>query len=46
MAIDGLQSIPRDSDNKCMAAMLVEQTKETFEKCFVYVHQDGEDDVM
>ena len=28
-----------------MAAMLVEQTKETFKKSFVYVHQHGGDDV-
>ena len=42
---DGFQPIPRDSINKGMAAMLVEQTKEVLEKSFVYVHQHGCDDV-
>ena len=42
---DGLQPIPRDSVNKGMAAMLLEQTKEVLEKSFVYVHQHGGDDV-
>ena len=44
--IDGLQPIPRDSANKGMAAMLVEQTKEILEKSFVYVHHHGGEDVM
>ena len=43
--IDGLQPIPRDSVNNGMAAMLVEQTKEVFEKSFVHVHQHGGDDI-
>jgi len=33
--IDGLQPIPRDSVNKGIAAMLVEQTNEALEKSFV-----------
>ena len=43
--IDGLQPIPRDSVDKGIATMLVEQTKEVLEKSFVYVHQHGGDDV-
>ena len=43
-AIDGLQPIPRDSANKSTAAMLVKQTKDVFEKSFVYVHHHGGDD--
>ena len=35
LVIDGLQPIPRDSVNKDMAAMLVEQTEEVLEKSFV-----------
>ena len=41
--IDGLQPIPRDSFNKGMAVMLVEQTKEVLEEYFVYVYQYGGD---
>ena len=33
---DGWQTILRDSGNKGMAAMLVEQTKEVLEKTFLY----------
>ena len=43
--IDGLQPIPKDSVNKGVAAMLVEQTKEVLDKSFVDVHQHGGGDV-
>ena len=36
---------PKDSVNKGMVVMLVEQTKGLLEKSFVYVHQRGGDDV-
>ena len=45
LSIDCLQPIPRDSVNKGMTAMLVEQTKEVWEKSFVYVHHHGGNDV-
>ena len=40
-----LQSIPRESNNKDVAAMLVELTIEANEKSFVIVHQYGGNDV-
>ena len=44
LAILDLQSIPRESNNKDMAAMLVELTREANEESFVIVHQhDGND---
>ena len=42
--IDGLQPIPRDSINKGMAAMLVEQINKSFGET-VYDHQHGSDGV-
>ena len=44
-AIDGLQPVPRNSFDKGMVTMLMEQTKEAFEKSFVYAHQHGSDDI-
>ena len=41
--IDDLQPIPRDSEDKGLAAMLVPQTKEV--NSFVQVHQHGRRDV-
>ena len=43
--IDGLQSIPRKSNDKDVAAMLVEVTIEANEESFVIVHQHGGNDV-
>ena len=40
-----LQSIPRESNNKDVAAMLVELTREANEEPFVIVHQHGGNDV-
>ena len=40
-----LQSIPRESNNKDVAAMLVELTIEANEESFVIVHQHGGNDV-
>ena len=40
-----LQSIPRESNNKDVAAMLVELTREANEESFVIVHQYGGNDV-
>ena len=40
-----LQSIPRESNNKDVAAMLVELTREANEESFVIVHQHGGNDV-
>ena len=44
-AILDLQSIPRESNNKDVAAMLVELTREANEEPFVIVHQHGGNDV-
>ena len=43
--IDGLQSIPRDSNDKDVVAMLGELTIEANEECFVIVLQHGGNDV-
>ena len=43
--IDGLQSIPRGSNDKDMAAMLDELTIEANEESFVIVLQHGSNDV-
>ena len=43
--IDGLQSIPRDSNDKDVAAMLDELTIEANEESFVIVLQHGGNDV-
>ena len=40
-----MQSIPRESNNKDVAAMLVELTIEANEESFVIVHQHGGNDV-
>ena len=40
-----LQSIPRESNNKDVAAMLVELTIEANEESFVIVHQHGGNDI-
>ena len=40
-----LQSIPRESNNKDVTAMLVELTIEANEESFVIVHQHGGNDV-
>ena len=40
-----LQSISRESNNKDVAAMLVELTREANEESFVIVHQHGGNDV-
>ena len=40
-----LQSIPRESNNKDVAAMLVELTIEANEESFVIIHQHGGNDV-
>ena len=40
-----LQSIPRESNNKDVAAMLVELTIEANEESLVIVHQHGVNDV-
>ena len=40
-----LQSIPRESNNKDVVAMLVELTIEANEESFVIVHQHGGNDV-
>ena len=40
-----LQSIPRESNNKDVAAMLVELTREANEESFVIVHQHGGNDI-
>ena len=45
VAIDGLQSIPRESNDKDMAAMLDELTIEANEDSFVIVLQHGGSDV-
>ena len=45
LSILDLQSIPRESNNKDMAAMLVELTREANEESFVIVHQHGGNDV-
>ena len=45
MRILDLQSIPRESNNKDVAAMLVELTIEANEESFVIVHQHGGNDV-
>ena len=45
ITIDGLQSIPRDSNDKDMAAMLDELTIEANEESFVIVLQHGGNDV-
>ena len=42
---DGSQPIPRDSNDKDMAAMLDELTIEADEESFVIVHQHGGNDV-
>ena len=42
---DALQSIPRESNDKDVAAMLVELTIEANEESFVIVHQHGGNDV-
>ena len=44
-AILDLQSISRESNNKDVAAMLVELTMEGNEEYFVIVHQHGGNDV-
>ena len=41
----GLQSIPRDSNDKDMAAMLLDLTIEANEESFVIVLQHGSNDV-
>jgi hypothetical protein len=41
----GLQSFPRESNDKDMVAMLVALIKEASEKLFVNIHQHGGDDV-
>ena len=43
--IDGLQSIPRESNDKDVAAMLVELTIEANEESLVIVLQHGGNDV-
>ena len=43
--IDGLQSFPRESNNKDVVAMLVELTIEANEESFVIVLQHGGNDV-
>ena len=43
--IDGLQSVPRESNDKDMAAMLDELTIEANEESFVIVLQHGGNDV-
>ena len=43
--IDGLQSIPRDSNDKDVAAMLVQLTIEADEESFVIVLKHGGNDV-
>ena len=43
--IDGFQSIPRESNDKDVAAMLVELTIEANEESFVIVLQHGGNDV-
>ena len=43
--IDGLQSIPRESYDKDVAAMLVELTIEANEESFVIAHQCGDNGV-
>ena len=43
--IGGLQSIPRESNDKDVAAMLVELTIEANEESFVIVLQHGDNDV-
>ena len=40
-----LQSIPRESNNKDMAAMFGELTVEANEQSFVIIHQHGGNDV-
>ena len=40
-----LQSIPRESNNKDVVAMLVELTIEANEESFVIVHQHGSNDI-
>ena len=45
MSGDGLQTIPRESNNKDVAAMLVELTIEANEESFVIVLQHGGNDV-
>ena len=45
LGILDLQSIPRESNNKDVAAMLVELTIEANEESFVIVHQHGGNDV-
>ena len=44
--IDGLQSIPRESNDNDVAAMLDELTIEADEESFVIVHQHGGNDVI
>ena len=44
-SIDALQSIPRESNDKYMAAMLDELTLEANEESFVIVLQHGGNDV-
>ena len=44
--IDGLQSIPRESNDKDVAAMLDELTIEANEESFVIVLQHGGNDVI
>ena len=44
-SIDGLQSIPRESNDKDVAAMLDELTIEANEESFVIVLQHGGNDV-
>ena len=41
--IDGLQSIPRDSNDKVVASMLVELTTEANEESFVILQHGGND---
>ena len=45
VGMDGLQSIPRDSNDKDVAAMLDELTIEVNEECFVIVLQHGGNNV-
>ena len=45
LVIDGLQSIPRESNDKDVVAMLDELTIEANEESFVIVLQHGSSDV-
>ena len=45
VGMDGLQSIPTDSNDKDVAAMLDELTIEANEECFVIVLQHGDNNV-